>query len=59
MWAYETQTPYWGIAAHQDLISGAYLIDNVPNERGAPLLNAGKDWTPAMFTAEAAARAGH
>ena len=58
MWAYEAQTPYWGIAAHHDLISGAYLLDNVANERGAPLLNAGKDWTPAMFSADAAARAG-
>ncbi|MNE81092.1 hypothetical protein D3C80_1777200 [compost metagenome] len=58
MWAYESQTPYWGIAAHHDLISGAYLVDNIANETGAPILEGQGNWTPAMFSAEAAARWG-
>ncbi|SFP50222.1 Protein of unknown function [Geopseudomonas sagittaria] len=58
MWAYESQTPYWGIAAHHDLISGAYLVDNIANETGAPVLETKENWTPAMFSAEAAARWG-
>ncbi|WP_085663751.1 MULTISPECIES: DUF1329 domain-containing protein [unclassified Pseudomonas] len=57
LYAYEVQGYYYGIAAHQDLTSGAYLVDRITTTRGGPKLNAG-GMTPAMFTPEAAARAG-
>ena len=57
LYAYEVQGLYYGIAAHQDLISEAYLVDRVTNERGAPVLNKA-DLSPDMFTPDAAARAG-
>jgi hypothetical protein len=57
LYAYDIQGMYYGIAAHHDLMSDAYLLDRVTNERGAPVLNKG-DMTPEMFTPDAAARAG-
>jgi hypothetical protein len=57
LYAYDIQGMYYGIAAHHDLTSDAYLLDRVTNERGAPVLNKG-DMTPEMFTPDAAARAG-
>lgn len=57
LYAYEVQGMYYGIAAHHDLTSEAYLVDRMINERGAPVLNKG-NLTPDMFTPDAAARAG-
>ncbi len=58
LYAYEVQGLYYGIAAHHDLASDAYLIDRVTNERGAPVLNKAS-YGPEQFTPDAAARAGH
>lgn len=57
LYAYEIQGYYYGVVGHHDLISGAYLVDRMTMGRGAPKLNEG-GMTPAMFTPEAAARAG-
>lgn len=57
LYAYEIQGYYYGVAAHHDLISGAYLVDRMTMGRGAPKLNEG-GMTPAMYSPEAAARAG-